>query len=53
MNKLPELSALLQEYNAIGDKIAAVTGRPAQIGHTGEYIASLIFDIRLEHSAVA
>lgn len=31
----------------------AVIGRPAQIGHLGEYIASHIFDIQLEESAVS
>ncbi|MDQ6834281.1 MAG: hypothetical protein M3008_12860, partial [Chloroflexota bacterium] len=35
------------------EKIANLVGRPAQIGHVGEYIASAIFDIKLEASATA
>ena len=31
--------------------IAAITGRPALTGHTGEYIAANIFDIQLVESA--
>ena len=52
MADLVRLAALLQEKHLIDAQIAAVIGRPAQIGHTGEYIASAIFDIALEHSAV-
>jgi hypothetical protein len=53
MNTLKKLSNLINERNTIGKRIAAVIGRPATIGHVGEFIASIIFDIRLEDSASA
>ena len=53
MSNLDKLADLLSEMNAIGDKISEITQRPATIGHTGEYIASQIFDIELEESATA
>ena len=53
MNQLIELVALLRQYNQIGSQIAAIIGRPAQIGHIGEFIASQIFDIELEKIANA
>jgi hypothetical protein len=48
---LKRLAALLRRFNAIGDAIASVIGRPAERGHVGEYIAAHIFDIALERSA--
>lgn len=48
---LKRLAHLLHRYNAIGDAIAGVIGRPAERGHVGEYIAAHIFDIALERSA--
>lgn len=48
---LKRLADLLRRYNAIGDAIADVIGRPAERGHVGEYIAAHIFDITLERSA--
>ena len=51
MNKLAELSTLLGVHNSLGEKISKITNRPATLGHTGEYIASIIFDIQLEESA--
>jgi hypothetical protein len=48
---LIRLAELLRRYNAIGDAIAGVIGRPAERGHVGEYIAAHIFDIALEQSA--
>ena len=48
---LEHLAGLLSEMNSIGNKISEITQRPATIGHTGEYIASIIFDIELEESA--
>ena len=36
----------------IDNQIAALLGRPAERGHTGEYIAAAIFGITLEESAV-
>lgn len=53
MDSLEQLTILLRQYNAIGSEIATLIGRPAQIGHAGEYIASQIFDIPLEHAANA
>ena len=50
---LERLAGLLSEMNSIGNKISEITQRPATIGHTGEYIASKIFDIELEESASA
>jgi hypothetical protein len=51
MDSLEQLATLIRQYNEIGDLIAKLIGRPAQIGHAGEYIASQIFDIRLEFAA--
>src|SRR5206468_4841832 len=48
---LKRLADLLRRYNAIGDAIAGVIGRPAERGHVGEYIAAHIFNITLEPSA--
>jgi hypothetical protein len=45
------LADLLRRYNAIGNEIAGVIGRPAERGHVGEYIAAHIFGIALEGSA--
>lgn len=53
MKDLEKLATLLSEMNSIGTKISEITQRPATIGHTGEYIASKIFDIELEESASA
>jgi hypothetical protein len=51
--KLQEMADLLDRRNAIDAAIAKVTGRPMTSGHLGEWIASVIFDIELEQSAVA
>ncbi len=48
---LNRLADLLRRYNAVGDAIAGVIGRPAERGHVGEYIAAHIFNITLERSA--
>jgi len=53
MNDLEKLAAEIAKMNSIGDKISEITQRPATIGHTGEYIAAEIFDIKLEESANA
>jgi len=53
MSNLDKLADLLSEMNSIGDRISEITQRSATIGHTGEYIASGIFDIELEESASA
>lgn len=52
MEKLAELASLLHERNLLERKITAIINRPASIGHLGEYIASVIFQIDLEKSAV-
>lgn len=49
--KLKALAALIDERNAVSAKITTITGRPAQIGHLGEFIAAEVFDIALELSA--
>ena len=50
---LYKLADLLSQMNSIGERVSAITQRPATIGHAGEYIASQVFDIELEESAVA
>jgi hypothetical protein len=50
---LAQIAALLHERNGIDRRIAAMTGRPMAAGHLGEWIASAVFDIELENSAVA
>lgn len=53
LNKdLKKLSDSIKEKNKIELTIAKVIDRPAIIGHAGEYIASKIFYIDLETSAV-
>ena len=47
MDDLHRLAELFKAKNAIDNLIASVTGRPALIGHTGEFIAARIFGIRL------
>jgi len=51
--QIRELATLISERNAVAERITNVIGRPAQIGHVGEYIASRVFDIQLEESATA
>ena len=41
----------MREKTAVDRKISALIGRPALIGHLGEFIASWVFDIELEQSA--
>lgn len=43
---------LIKTKNDNDYRIAQLINRPAQIGHVGEFIASKIFDINLEESAV-
>jgi hypothetical protein len=50
---LRKIASLLRERNVIDEKIAAVIHRPMATGHLGEWIASQVFDIELETSAVA
>lgn len=51
MSSLARLADLLTARNSIDDAISRIIGRPALIGHLGEYIASAIFDIELHKSA--
>ena len=51
-DQLGQLADLIRRKNEIENGIAQIIGRPALVGHVGEYIASVIFGIRLEHSAV-
>jgi len=51
MTELEELSKLLQKRNDIDSQISKIIRRPAEKGHLGEYIASQIFDIKLNTSA--
>lgn len=50
-DELTHLANLLTRRNTIDDEIAAVIGRPALVGHLGEFIASCVFDIELAPSA--
>lgn len=52
MNEIEQLAQLIRERNNVAIRITNVIGRPAQIGHIGEFIASKVFDIKLEVSAV-
>lgn len=51
MDELPRLAGLIRRRNSLEYEITAIIGRPAAIGHIGEYIASRIFNISLEKSA--
>jgi hypothetical protein len=54
MNSIDELgmlAELLRQLNDLGMRISQITQRPATIGHTGEFIASKIFNIQLQESA--
>jgi len=50
-NDLHRLADLLQQRNEIDAEIAHIINRPALPSHLGEYIASKLFDIRLQESA--
>ena len=51
MNDLELLASLIRERNRVASDIASLVGRPALMGHVGEFIALRVFDIRLEQSA--
>ncbi|TDD94148.1 hypothetical protein [Actinomadura rubrisoli] len=51
MRKLEQIAELLSRRNAIDEQISAIIQRPMTSGHLGEWIASQIFDIKLEESA--
>jgi len=50
-NELVELAQLICTRNEIDQQISRRIGRPANIGHIGEFIAAAIFDIELYASA--
>jgi hypothetical protein len=51
MNNLVQLAELIKEKNVVDGKIASILGRPAQVGHAGEYIAAALLGIQLHQSA--
>ena len=51
MEELIQLAELIKKRNLLEREITAIIGRPAGIGHIGEYVASRIFRIALEQSA--
>jgi Family of unknown function (DUF6998) len=53
LDDLRTLAALTRDLNAALTRIAAFLGRPALVGHVGEFIASVVFDIDLNPSASA
>src|SRR5262245_57242332 len=50
-DQLSCLAELLKRRNALECEITELIARPASIGHLGEFIASRIFNISLQHSA--
>jgi hypothetical protein len=53
MDELKQLADLIKERNQIHTRISSIIGRPATMGHLGEFIASRIFDVHFEESATA
>lgn len=51
MHDLGALAGLIRQKNTADAAIAALVGRPALIGHVGEFIAAVIFDIELHATA--
>jgi hypothetical protein len=51
MDDLEHLAALIRQRNSVERDIASLIGRPGQMGHIGEFIASRVFGIQLEESA--
>lgn len=49
--ELSRLAQLIRARNQVEEEISKITGRPASLGHLGEYIAARIFDIELAPSA--
>jgi hypothetical protein len=47
---LKQLAELVRQKNATDIKIADVIGRPAFMGHVGEYIAKGVFDLTMSWS---
>lgn len=53
MEQLQNLATLIHKRNQISHGIATLIGRPAEVGHIGEFIAKHIFNITLHDSATA
>jgi hypothetical protein len=51
MDDLKRLAHLIRQRNEIEVEITRIIGRPAQIGHIGEYLAAKLFSIELASSA--
>lgn len=51
MKDLEHLAQLIRDRTPIESRISEIVGRPALIGHVGEYIASTLFSIDLHQSA--
>jgi hypothetical protein len=51
MNNLLNLAELIKKRNSLEEDITALIGRPADLGHIGEFIASKVFRITLHESA--
>jgi hypothetical protein len=49
---LLKLAQLIKQRNQVDEQITQIIGRPAIMGHIGEYIAASIFEISLYQSAV-
>jgi len=52
MSGLQRIAELLDKRNQIDLEISKIIGRPATLGHIGEFIASKIFEIKIENSAI-
>ncbi|MXY22284.1 MAG: hypothetical protein F4Y49_13240 [Dehalococcoidia bacterium] len=50
-NELELLADLIKQRNAIDRDISEISGRPAERGPLGEFIAAEIFDIELQEAA--
>jgi hypothetical protein len=50
IDDLEELAKLLHQRNEIEDRISRIIVRPALNSHIGEYLASKLFNIKLEDS---
>jgi len=49
--RLQQVVGLIARRNTVETEIAAITGRPALIGHLGEWIAAEVLETELEASA--
>jgi len=53
MEILKKLSKLIKEKNKLDNLISEVINRPCIMGHVGEFIASIIFNIKLQPTATS